>query len=104
MFDYYVTYSKTCDIFFQNYCAEPITKEANDAKNFGECRIPKINPFHPDAMALIKKYERPLNCIVKKRVTLSGGKLEIFGEQNTALEVDQTEHCSSNIFHVVSKI
>jgi hypothetical protein len=70
-------------LFFQNYCAEPITKAANDAKNFGECRIPRINPFHPDAMALIKKYEKALECNIKKRATLNGGKLDIFGKRTS---------------------
>ena len=57
-----------------------MTNAANDAENFGECRIPKINPFHPNVMALVKNYEKSIKCKTTRRASLSGGELRIFGK------------------------
>ena len=74
--------SKTICVLSQNYCAEPISEAENDAMKFGECNIPKIDPFYADAMALVKNYETPLRCKISKRATLDGERLEIFGKGN----------------------
>ncbi|XP_028408934.1 uncharacterized protein LOC114531525 [Dendronephthya gigantea] len=83
------------DFVYKNYCAEPLTSTANDARNFGQCRIPKIDPFHVDVMPLIKSYGKPLQCKTKMRATLSRGKLEIFGSDVVSASY-QTVHRPHN--------
>lgn len=44
------------------------------------CRIPKLDPFHPDAMKQMKDLAGPLRCKTVKRATLGGGVLNITGK------------------------
>ena len=45
------------------------------------CRIPRLDPFHANAMNLVEELTDPLSCKTEKRAILSGGILNITGKQ-----------------------
>lgn len=47
------------------------------------CRIPKLDPFHANAMNLVEELTAPLSCKTEKRAILSGGVLNITGKQHS---------------------
>ncbi len=54
----------------------------NVTSHTAACRIPKLDPFHPHAMKLVKDLSDPLRCKTEQRATLSGGVLNITGKQH----------------------
>ncbi|XP_028405370.1 uncharacterized protein LOC114527863 [Dendronephthya gigantea] len=48
----------------------------------GTCQIPKLDPFHHDAMGYMEELG-DLSCVTKRRATLSGGVLNITGTDVT---------------------
>lgn len=76
---YFSLHKQVENIVYQNYCAEPLRMNAINTTDLGACRIPKIDPFDPQAMNLVKELSAALQCKTERRATLRNGSLHITG-------------------------